>query len=309
MRPRIGLTHLIHAVAGIVGSVLAVYAPLPGLLLAAAATVSAFGELTGSFSLVRSLTPARASQNVVSDQDTGKPGLIILVAHYDTPREAMLFGPRLKNIWPRAVLGSLALVTLCCIGRVVGLEATWFTIVQFVPTVMLIASAPLFADLMLADTAAETFDNDSGAAAAMSLAATELTHFDVMVVFTGASAQFALGMRAFLKRHRKEFDPQRTAVICLDNVGLGTATFAAKEGPVFSARMHPTLTELAAIDETPAFVSREVSDAYMARAAGLPAILLTSQGDGGDSDALARFTDYAGEMLERIDNEIGRALG
>src|SRR3954471_6528176 len=87
IRPNFALTHLIHAVVGVVASVLSVYIAGAGLLLALAATVSAFGDLTGSFHLVRALTPARASQNVVSDEDGDKPGLIVLVAHYDAPLE------------------------------------------------------------------------------------------------------------------------------------------------------------------------------------------------------------------------------
>src|SRR5436190_19406187 len=61
-RPDFGLTYAIHAVAGVVASVLSVYAALPGLALAAATTISAFGDLTGTLHLVRSLMPARASQ-------------------------------------------------------------------------------------------------------------------------------------------------------------------------------------------------------------------------------------------------------
>src|SRR3954453_21895843 len=74
VRPNFALTHLIHAVAGVVASVLSVYVPSAGLLLAVVATVSAFGDLTGGFHLVRSLLPVRASQNVVSDETGDKPG-------------------------------------------------------------------------------------------------------------------------------------------------------------------------------------------------------------------------------------------
>ena len=68
VRPDVGLTYAIHAVAGVVASVLAVYVPLLGLALAAVTTISAFGDLTGTFHLVRSLMPVRASQNVVSTE-------------------------------------------------------------------------------------------------------------------------------------------------------------------------------------------------------------------------------------------------
>src|SRR6478672_7656854 len=97
IRPQVALPHLIHAVAGVVASVLAVYKHEWGLALAALATVSAVGELTGAFRLVAALTPVRASQNVVSDQDTGKPGLVVVVAHYDAPRDSAIFAGRIAN--------------------------------------------------------------------------------------------------------------------------------------------------------------------------------------------------------------------
>src|SRR3954452_11942617 len=69
IRTNFALAHLIHVLVGTVASVLAVHVPLAGFALALATTVSAFGDLTGSFTLIRSLTPARASQNVVAGQD------------------------------------------------------------------------------------------------------------------------------------------------------------------------------------------------------------------------------------------------
>ena len=139
VRPAFALTHLIHALAGIVGSVLAVYAPVPGEILVAVATISAFGDLTGTFHLVRSLTGARASQNVVSDQDTGKPGLLILVAHYDAPRGGAITERRALRNWALILFGSLVLIAACTTARVAGLDATWLTVVQFITTVVLIA--------------------------------------------------------------------------------------------------------------------------------------------------------------------------
>src|SRR3954449_13328567 len=146
VRPAFWLSHLIHAVAGIVGSVLSVYQPLIGLIIALAATVSALGDFAGAFHLVRFLTPARASQNVVSDEDTDKPGLIILVGHYDAPRGGMLAGPRLARVWPRAVFWSLVVISVCAVARLLGIDAIWLTAIQYIPTVILIASTPLFAD-------------------------------------------------------------------------------------------------------------------------------------------------------------------
>src|SRR4051794_8952579 len=143
VQPGFAPTHLIHAVAGIVGSVLMVYAPAAGLAVVALTAVSTFGDLTGTFNAVRRLTPSRASQNVVSDEDTGKPGLLVLVAHYDSPQGGMLTEPRMRR-WPAVFFWSLVVITVCGIARLLGIEATWLTVVQFIPTVAVIALCPLF---------------------------------------------------------------------------------------------------------------------------------------------------------------------
>jgi hypothetical protein len=314
VRPSFGITHLIHAVAGIVASVLSVYVPGAGLALAAVATVSAFGDLTGAFYLVRALTPARASQNVISDEDNDKPGLIMLVAHYDAPLNGLLSDRRLAR-WPQAIFASLGLITICALARLGGLDATWLTIIQFIPTVVLIVSTPLFADAAIAETSKGACDNAAGVAVALRLAgdyANGLDHFDVMLVLTGASAHDGLGMRAWLARHRKEVDPEATAVVSIDRVGSGEPSYAAKEGPVFAARMHPTLVEIARESAT-AFTSNEISDAYIARAAGLPSIRLSTTAmpddDVPDAQAIDQLHDFAGRLLVQIDKEIGPLLG
>lgn len=314
VRPNFGLTHLIHAVAGIVASVLSVYVPAAGLALAAVTTASAFGDLTGAFYLARLFTPSRASQNVVSDEDNGKPGLIVLVAHYDAPLDAMITRGRLRR-WPRALFTSLAVITVCALGRLVGIDATWFTIVQFIPTVVLIAGTPLFADAAIAETGKGAADNAGGVAAALALAESHsgrLTHFDLMLLFTGASAHDGLGMRAWLKAYRKELAPEGTAVIALDNVGDGTPAYATKEGPLIAARMHPTLIELAPRESGTGFKSGDLSDAYVARAASLPALRISTTGSGAeaaDPEALARIHEFTAELLVELDREIGPLLG
>jgi len=313
VRPNFGLTHAVHAVVGVVASVLAVYVPVLGLLLAAATTISAFGDLTGSFHLLRVLTPVRASQNVISPEVGEKPGLIVLVAHYDAPLTGMLLSRRLR-MWPRAMFISLAVITICAVGRLVGIEATWFTVVQFIPTVVLIVMTPLFADVAISDTAKGTADNSSGVVAVLRLAeshANKLSHFNLMVVLTGASAHEGLGLHAWLKRHRKELNAGATAVISIDNVARGTAAYAVKEGPVITARMHPTLVELTPESGTP-YTSNELSDAILARAAGVPALRVSSterEDDAVDPETLARVDEFVAALIEEIDQEIGPDLG
>ena len=295
VRPAFALTHVIHCVAGVIASVLAVYKPGIGFAIAAAALVSAFGELTGAFQLARRLMPVRASQNVVSDEDNGKPGLIVLVAHYDNPRSGRLLEGRLAALWPRALFWSLVVITVCCAARVVGLDATWLTIIQFVPTVALIVMTPLFVDIELSNPGPDAADNDAAIATVLDAAknySNGLEHFDLMVLFTGASAHSGLGMRAWLKRHRKHLEPEATAVISVDSAPLDEPAYAEREGPVFATRMHSSLVAHASGEP---FISRELSDAYVTRHAGLPALRVSPD---------ARL----GALIEEIDSEIGPRL-
>lgn len=326
--PNYPLTHAIHAALGIAGSVLSVYEPVAGIALAFVALLSAVGDLTGTFFLVRRLTGMRASQNVFSPEGGDKPGVLVLVAHYDaaktglafTRRPPALFGPMGLFFW------SLAVVFLCTLLRLVGIEALAFTIVQFIPTVVLIASVALLLDIALSDVVPGANDNASGVATVLRLAERyggELEHFDVWVVLTGAEEGFALGMRAWLKKHREELEPETTAFVCVDMAGYGTPKYAKKEGLVLPSNYHPALIELADEAGAKPYVSRLVTDSYPARAAGFPAIRISSLDarnsipnyhrptdtpDRIDLDALARTYEFCCEFVESIDAEIGPRL-
>jgi hypothetical protein len=94
VHPSWALTHLLHALLAVVGSVLSVPAPALGVGLLAFAALSTLGDLTGTLYLVRRITGRRASQNVVSPEGGEKPGLLVLVAHYDAGRGGSIFSPR-----------------------------------------------------------------------------------------------------------------------------------------------------------------------------------------------------------------------
>ena len=126
---------------------------MPGLALVFVATVLTLLDLMGIAFLTRRVTGARASQNVISREEGGKPGTLILTAHYDSARTGAVFNRRVVE--RRAALGKairrpigpfepftwslVALLALCAI-RAVGLNGYVLTIVQFVPTVILIVS-------------------------------------------------------------------------------------------------------------------------------------------------------------------------
>jgi hypothetical protein len=364
VRPSYALTHLIHAVAAIVGSVLSVSAPLAGAIVLLVTATSAFGDLTGSFHLARRLTPSRASQNVVSREDpesgeqaAGRPGTLVLVAHYDAARTGAPFGPRFTE--RLAALGqavrrpigafepffwSIVVVFACAVLRLAGIDATPLTVVQFLATVVLIVSVPMLADVALSETVPGANDNASGVATVLRLAdryGGDLDHFDVWVVFTGAEEGMELGMRAWLRAHKRELDSERTAFLCVDQVGRGTVRYARREGYVIAHPQHADLLELCdqiAEEDSDdseserrasgrygarSYVSRSATDAHAARVAGFPAIAVSCLGaldyaphhhlpsdtvENLDENALDRAFRFCSELIELIDGRLGPEL-
>lgn len=343
--PNYALAHTIHALLGVFGSVLAVSAPLPGTAIVLFAAVSAFGDLTGTFYLVRRLTGRRASQNVVSREDAGKPGTLVLVAHYDAARTGAVFGRRALE--RRAVLGKLirrpigpfepffwALIValVCSVLRLPGIDALGLTIVQFVATVVLIVSVPLLADIALSGVVPGATDNASGVATVLRLAERyggELEEFDVWVLLPGAEEALLLGMRSWLKAHKRDLEKSSTIFLNVDKVGHGTVRFVRKEGLLLPYGYHPTLVEMcaeiAADDAEGRYgarpvVSRSATDAYLARAAGFPAISIsclnamdydphyhqpTDTPENVDPEALERAFEFCSELVELIDERVG----
>ncbi len=346
--PNWPVTHAIHALLAIVGSVLSVSAPFPAALIVLFAALSAFGDLTGSFYLVRRLTGRRASQNVVSREQTDKRGTLILSAHYDAARSGAIFSARAAE--RRAVLGKRIrrpigpfepffwsiMIVLVCVGlRLFEIEALALTIVQFIPTVVLIVSVPLLLDVALSGIVPGASDNASGVATVLRLAdrfGGRLEDFDVWVVLPGAEEALLLGMRSFVKRHKKRLDPTRTIFLNVDIAGNGTVRWMTKEGLVFAYPYHPALVELCeqiAEEEEDyeddrfgarAMVSRQATDALAARTAGFPAITITCRNaldypphhhqhtdtpENVDPEALERAYGFCCELIERIDERIG----
>jgi hypothetical protein len=290
----VGLT--INAILAIVGSVLSVSSELLGTGIVLVATVLTFLDLAGITPTTRRLLGRRASQNVVSWGERKRPGALLLVAHYDS-------GP--TRSWPlRPMFWALIALLGCCVLRVAGLSGTPLTVLQFVPTVVLIGYVPLLLDIALSPAAPGENDNASGVALALRLAERvddSLEGFGVHVLFTGSQKAMAQGMRAFLKRHRKQFARDRTVVLNVDAVGAGEIQLTKKEGPLLAVRSHAQLLGLV---EAPAVVNRDASDGYAAASAQLPAITITCSGEGLEEDTLAEVEEFCVEFVERLDEEL-----
>ncbi|MBV9213647.1 MAG: M28 family peptidase [Actinobacteria bacterium] len=303
VRARYELVHLVHVLAAIAGSILLVVSPLAGTILLLITAVSLYLDLTASFELVRRLTPRRASQNVISREDGGRPGTLVLVAHYDAGRTGAPFGRRLSEVRARigtrirrpigafeAVWWSVAVLLACGVLRLIGISITPVVVVQFVATVVLIVAVPLIADIAFSGTVPGANDNASGVATALRLAeryGDDLDHFDLWVLLTGAGEGPLLGMRNWVRSNRRSLDAARTAFVCIDEVGAGTVRYVSKEGFALAYPFHPALIDccrqIEQEDEAEnrygarSLVSRSASDAFVARRAGFPAVTITSR--------------------------------
>ncbi len=346
VRPNYALTHAIHALLAIVGSVLSVGAPLPGALLVLFAAVSTFGDLTGGFHLVRRILPKRASQNVVSPEDSDKPGTLVLVAHYDAAATGGFFSRRAQS--RRASFGklihrsigpwepffwSLMLLLLATALRLLGIEGLALTIIQFVPTVALILALPLLLDIALSGYVQGASDNASGVAATLALAQSHggrLEHLDLWVVLPGAEEGLFGGMREWVKANKRHLDPQNTIFLGIDNVGAGTIRFAEREGWAVQSRYHPRLLEFAreVAEDVDDYGARGISDrtassVNLARSAGFPALAIGARGAMDysptwhnaddtvkriDPASVGRAIDFTADLIELIDERIGPDL-
>jgi hypothetical protein len=218
-------------------------------------------------------------------------------------------------------------VLACALLRLAGLDGTALTAVQFVPTLVLIVAVALLADIALAGTKGGENDNASGTVAVLGLAERfgrpdALEHFDVHLLFTGAQKAGAAGMRAFLKQHRDRLAPDRTVFLNVDQVGSGEPRYTRREGALLALRSHQQLVALCdqiAEDEgddrrTLPIVSRAASDASAAGAAGFPAVTITCRDRLDyasrlvDEQALERAGAFCGELIERLDAEVGPSI-
>ena len=163
----------------------------------------------------------------------------------------------------------------------------------------------------------------AGAATVVALAREledELRYLDVAVLVTGSRAPFGQGMRAWLRRHRKELDPKRTVAIAVEALGSGGVRYSRREGPwLLSWRTNGDLVRLcrdiAADDEdgaafdAAAVKSREAGDAVAAMARGVPAIgITTADREHVDPASVERAHAFAAELARRIDAELAPRL-
>jgi Peptidase family M28 len=263
--PQYAVVHLIHAVLGIAGSLLATLQPAAGFALVLLAAASTYLDLNTRLYLVRALLFRRVSQNVVSPgARPDAPARLILMAHYDAARTGYVFskGARRARRLPerlRLAIGPFRLFfwlglapLLPILGlRMAGLDPTWLNVVQAIPTIVLIVSAFLLIDIALSEIVPGAYDNASGVAAVLS-AAEDLTgdppaNLDVWVVLAGSEESLCEGSRAFMRSRRKQLDRATTYVVNVDSVSDGRVAYEISQGAVISIPHDRHLIELAEV--------------------------------------------------------------
>jgi hypothetical protein len=344
--PQYPIVHLIHAAIAIAGSILATVQPAVGFALVFAAATSTYLDLNTRLYLVRGLLFRRASQNVVSPGDRpDAPVRLILVAHYDAARTGYVFGRPLawlnqRGERVRLFFGPFRLFFWGCFApllavlgaRMAGVDATWLSALQAIPTIGLIIAAFLMIDVALSDVVPGAYDNASGVAAVLS-AAEELSadppaNLDVWVVLTGSEESFCEGMRAFIRSNRKRLDRDRTAIVSADSVSYDRVRFEASSGAVISVPFDRNLVglcdALAGADERFAggpMANSLFGDPLASQVRKIPSVMVTDgyrapwyhrhedTPDRVDAAALATASEFVVSLARLIDREAGRRLG
>jgi hypothetical protein len=216
-----------------------------------------------------------------------------------------------------------------------GLEPGWLDVAQLLPTVLLIVAIFLLLDIALSAIVPGAYDNASGVAAVIS-AAEELgreppPNLDLWVVLTGSEESLCEGMRAFVRAHRDDLDPERTLIVNVDSVSFGTIHYEVGEGAVISYPMDPELVELCEAVGTSdrrygarPLRSPLLTDALPATVRGLRAISILGLAEGlppgwyhthddvperVEGEALARATEFVVALTRLIDREAARRAG
>jgi peptidase M28-like protein len=328
VRPHHALVMALHSAAGVAASVVSASRPAIGLGIALAALVSWGLDGLGVLHLGRRLTPARATQNLVSPPTaatrSGRERIVRLViaAPYDAGRGGLVrrepvrhaaarlgaaTGGRLPGAGTFVALGLAAIAALAGL-RLAGMEATWVGAVQLVPTVGLMAALALAVDTALSRTAPGAGDPASGTAVALALAAAldrePPRRLGVELVLAGAGEGPSLGMREFVRARRRRWRPEATAVLSFEACGRGTPRWWVSDGPVVPQRLHPSLIGLAerVAEDEPSLEARPhrghgAGGAWRARRAGWPAIAVGCLED----DAWPRDSHTALDTPERVD--------
>ena len=330
VRPAWHLTHALHALLAVGGTLLSSTASAPlGMLLVLLAAVSTYGDLTGRFYILRWLMPRRRTHNVHSAHSWRESrARVILTANHDSPRTGLLWARRKRS--RRTFLSQLAgpidiffwTVMLALIAALVRLavDSNALTIVQFALSVVLLTYLMLFVDAAISDPSPGASTNASGVATLIEvgrrLQRDAPADVEIWLVFPAAKEGLNLGMRAWMREHGDEIDPRDTFFVNVDTVGRGDLHHVTADGYALAFRSDRRLTRLCEQLGSRPHVWRQGTDATQAAMAGFASVTaccLNARGRMPDfhrasdtpehveSATLERTADFVESIVRRLD--------
>ena len=333
-RPNWALAHAWHVALALVGSLVAVGHPAIGAALLGLALISTAADATIGLSLGRRLTPERASQNVVAGgrREAGavEPARLIVTANYDAGRAGLIYKDALRATAARlnrAIGGrgpgwlAWLSITIACELAIAAARLTdphppaFLGAVQLPPTVALVLALALLLEAAGAGYGPAAGDNGTGVAIAIALtralAADPPRNLTVELVLQGAGESEGLGLRAYLRAHKREVRGSTAVVLGVAASGAGQATWWLSDGWLVPVRYASSLRALGAQTGAASHRGRGGTPALPARAAGLPAIAIGCL----DGRGLAPRSHQRADTVESVDEaaldrtlELGLAL-
>jgi hypothetical protein len=350
VRPQWALVHALHALLAVVGSVLSVAVPVAGLAVLAVALVSLWLDLAARAPVVRLLMRRRATQNVRAPapprEGDDRRVRLVLTAHYDAGRSGLAYRDGLRRAVERmfrghapspltVLLAAVAVLTAVAALRVGGAAETPLRIVQLAASIVALFALALLLDVALSQTVPGA-NADASAVAIARAAAAALDrdpprHLAVDLVLAGAGEGPSLGMRTEVRRLKRRLAREDVVVLELRPCGRGRPRYWTRDGLGLPLRLHPRLVELAgrvAADERHLDAGPHrgatCSGAYVARAAGYPAIAVGCLDDDGlapgshqhhdlpdglDPGAVTATLELCLGLVDRLDADVGRRRG
>jgi hypothetical protein len=352
VHPQFALVQAAHCALGFAASLIAIVSPVAGLAIVLLTAVSMYLDLNGRAYLLRRLFFRRASQNVVSaGRRADPPARLLLCANYDAPRTGPFFRPRtiarfawLDRLSPlplgpfRILFWSLVALLPILGARLAGAESTFLSIVQLVPTLILLIGILMLVNQELSDVTPGANDNASGVATVLSIAdeldANPPENLDVGILFTGGGGCLMEGTRSFLRAHRRRLDRNRTYFLNVEGPGRGEVRYLAGEGFAVSFGMDTRVIQLCeAVASAQGHEQRPsarplrwgfATSALPMRLARYPCTTITTIEPGAvlpaghrrlddvpgriDPGSLDRAQAFALDLVRALDRDVGRRL-
>jgi hypothetical protein len=279
---------------------------------------------------------------------------LIITANYDAGRTGFAYRPalraaaaRLKRATGGRAPGWLAWLCIALLWllitaalRIAGALGTAMAVAQLPPTAALVLGLALLVELGSASFGPAAGDNASGAAVAVVIARALTTaaprHLAVNLVLAGAGEGPGIGLKHYLRQHKRMLNRENTAVLGIAPCAGGHLHWWASDGALaplaYDARLRRLCAELAASEPelgtsphrgrgAPPHRGRGATPALAARAAKLPAIAIGCLDDRGlvphshqrsdtpdtvDEGATGAAVEFGLMLVDAIDARVAR---